>query len=116
MTELELEQHGTDDPQVVVLALKGELDLTNASELGEKLESAVAISNSLVLDLTRLAFIDSAALHVLFRTARELGRERFGLVIEPASVIARTLEIVGLSEMATVGRSVDDLAAAPSST
>ncbi|MBA3402703.1 MAG: STAS domain-containing protein [Actinobacteria bacterium] len=116
MIQFEFEEHSADDPQVVVLALTGELDLTNAQELGERLESVVSTgSSSLVLDLTRVAFIDSAALHVLFRGARGLSKERFGLVIEPASAISRTFEIVGLDAVATVGGSVHDVMATLSS-
>ena len=119
MTSFEVEPGTADDPQVVVLALTGELDLTNASELEERLERALTANGSrLVLDLRRLAFVDSAALHVLFRTARSLGKERFGLVVEPQSAIARVFEIVSISEMARVGDSIDDLSArtAPSLT
>jgi len=117
VTQFELEQQDIDDPHVVGLALAGELDLTNARELGESLESIVSSSSSsLVLDLTRVAFIDSAALHVLFRAARALGKSRFGLVVEPTSAVARTLEIVDISAVATLGASLDDLTAALSHT
>ncbi len=115
MTQFELEEHHADDPHMVVLALAGELDLTNANELGQRLESVPSSDSSLVLDLTRVAFIDSAALHVLFRTARDLGKERFGLVVGPVSAIARTLEIVGMSGVATLAGSVDDVTAELSS-
>ena len=57
------------------MEVAGELDLTNARDMEERLEAvAVANGQALVLDLNRLVFIDSAALHVLFRTARRLGR------------------------------------------
>ncbi len=111
VTQFELEEHRADDPQMIVLALAGELDLTNANELGERLESVSSSDSSLVLDLTRVAFIDSAVLHVLFRTASALGKERFGLVVGPVSAIARTLEIVGMSGVATVAGSVDNITA-----
>ncbi len=117
VTQFELEQRGADGLRVVVLTVTGELDLTNAQELRERVD-AVAFTNgtALVLDLTRVAFIDSAALHVLFRAARGLSKQRFGLVVEPVSAISRTLEIVGISEVATLGGSVDDLRAALSAT
>ncbi len=44
--QFEFEEHSADDPQVVVLALTGELDLTNAQELGERLESVVSTGSS----------------------------------------------------------------------
>ena len=112
VTQFELEQRGTDDPRVVVLSISGELDLTNAQELRERVDAAeFTKGTALVLDLTRVAFIDSAALHVLFRAARGMSKQRFGLVVEPVSAISRTLEIVGISEVATLGGSVDDLTA-----
>lgn len=114
MTAFEVEPGASDDPHVVVLVLTGELDLTNASELEERLKRAMTANGSpLVLDLRRVAFVDSAALHVLFRTARALGKERFGLVVEPQSALARVFEIVRISEMARIGDSIDDFSALP---
>jgi len=113
MTSYELEQRPTDDPSLVHVAVAGELDLTNAHEVEERLEAITAESGvRLVLDLNRVVFIDSAALHVLFRTARRLGKERFTLVLEPTAAVARTLAIVGISEVATLSRTPADLPAA----
>jgi anti-anti-sigma factor len=76
---------------------------------GERLEELSEDRDAtLVLDVNRVVFIDSAALHALFRTARRLGKERFQLLFEPTAVIARTLEIVGLPEVATVALSTDE--------
>ena len=110
MTSYELEQRPTDDPSLVHLDVTGELDLTNAHELEERLEAITTANGSrLVLDLNRVVFIDSAALHVLFRTARRLGKDRFSLLLSPTAAVARTLEIVGISEVATLSESPDDL-------
>lgn len=112
MTAYELEPQVTDDPRQVVVGVGGELDLTNAREFQERLETLVTPNGStLVLDVRRVAFIDSAALHVIFRMARRLGKARFGIVIEPESAITRTLELVGVPEVTTVGRSVKELSA-----
>lgn len=112
VTSYELELQGTGDPNQILVSIGGELDLSNAREFEERLEGLLPPNeSSLMLDLRRVAFIDSAALHVLFRIARRLGKERFGLVFEPESAITRTLEIVGVPEVATVGRSVDELSA-----
>jgi anti-anti-sigma factor len=112
MTTFELAQRQTQDPGIVVVDVTGEFDLTNAHEVEEQLEELFATNGaSLVLDLNKLLFIDSAALHVLFRTARRLGRNRFGLVLEPTAAVARTLEIVRIDEVATVAASADALPA-----
>jgi anti-anti-sigma factor len=112
MTSYELERRETDDPNVVLVVVAGELDLTNARELEEQIEELPGDGTSLLVDLNRVVFIDSAALHVLFRTARRLGRDRFGLLYEPTAAISRTLAIVGLPKVATSGASRDELVAA----
>ena len=98
---------------LVLVEVSGELDLTNVQDFEEqlaRLEPGEAAA--LVLDLNRVVFIDSAALHALFRISRRLGRDRFGLVLAPTAPIARTLDIVGLSHAASTGDSADSVVAA----
>jgi anti-anti-sigma factor len=110
MAPFELEHQETEDPGVLHVALSGELDLTNARELENRIGELTAGDGSLVvLDLNRVVFIDSAALHVLFRTAR---RGRTGIVISRTAPVARTVEIVGLSEATVVGESLAAVLAA----
>ena len=105
MSPFELEQQETEDRNVRHVGIAGELDLTNARELEDRIEELVAGDVSiLVLDLNRVVFIDSAALHVLFRTART---GRIGVVLAPTAPVARTVEIVGLAEATVVGESLD---------
>lgn len=106
--ELEQKEAGVDT--LVHLEVGGQLDLTNAVELEERLAELSATDGTrLVLDLNRVVFVDSAALHVLFRIARRLGRERFGIVLDPATAIGRTVEIVGLSKVVTLAGSAEAL-------
>lgn len=111
MTEYELEIHESPAPGVVVVEAAGELDLTNAADFEQRLEEASADARALVLDLNRVSFIDSAALHVLFRVAGRLGTDRFGLVLDADATIARTLEIVGLGDVVRIRPSSAELAA-----
>lgn len=108
MTSYELAQRPTDDPRFVLVDVTGELDLTNAHDLEERLEALTESNGArLVLDLNRVVFVDSAALHVLFRIARRLGKSHFGLVLEPSAAVARTLAIVGITEVATISNTAD---------
>jgi anti-anti-sigma factor len=108
MSAFELERQETEDPRIVHVNVVGELDLTNARELEEQLNVLVPDDGSiLVLDLNRVVFVDSAALHVLFRTARRLGRERTVVACAKEVPIARTLRIVGLDAAAVLEESVD---------
>ena len=112
MTSYDLAQRPTDDPSLVLVDVTGELDLTNAHEFEERLEALAESDGArLVLDLNRIVFVDSAALHVLFRMARRLGKDRFRLVLDPSAAVARTLAIVGISEVATISETPDALPA-----
>lgn len=107
MSHFALEPQETEDPRVVHVRLAGELDLTNARELEEQLQELTPDDGSvLVLDLNRVVFLDSAALHVLFRAAGRLGRQRVVVACAPEVPIAGTLRIVGLEAVAEVESSL----------
>jgi anti-anti-sigma factor len=114
MSAYELELDNDSIAGAVVASLSGELDLTNARDLEEQLQAAAPPEALLVIDLNRVVFIDSAALHVLFKLARERGTELLGVVVEPTAAVARTLEIVGLKDAARVVHSRRDLQSVPS--
>lgn len=113
MTSYELEVRETDLGDVAFAALSGELDLTNAEELERRLDELASGASSVVLDLNRVEFLDSAALHVLFTVARRLGEEGRGLgvVLGEDAPVARAISIVSLGELATVGPSLEDVLA-----
>jgi anti-anti-sigma factor len=108
---IELERVDHDDPAVAVVALSGELDLTNVGKLVEELEEA-ATDRALILDLNRLLFLDSAALHALFELARTRGASGLALVIDPSAPVASTLAIVDFRQAAPVVGSRDEARAA----
>lgn len=106
----ELEIRDSDDGDVLVLELGGELDLTNVPEVEQRVEELAAPGTRVVLDLNRVTFLDSAALHLLFRLARRFGgSERFGIVLDPNALVARVLTMVGLPEVATIAPTLDDV-------
>ncbi|MGH3135614.1 MAG: STAS domain-containing protein [Gaiellaceae bacterium] len=111
MTSYEFAVLETVDPTIAVVEIAGEIHLTNAPELESRLEDAAAGRRGLVVELNRVSFIDSAALHVFFRTARRLTRERFGVVLDPAAAVARTLTIVGLPDVVTLRGSIEEACA-----
>jgi anti-anti-sigma factor len=106
MSAYELEVRDTGTPGVAEVELAGELDLTNARELEERLVEVARNGTDVVVDLNRVVFIDSAALHVLFRLARNLGSSRLTIVLDPGAPVARTVEIVGLRDAMRVVPSV----------
>lgn len=101
MATFELDHVADVGAGVTMVALAGELDLTNVDDLEDELER-LTNGDQLVLDLNRLVFVDSAALHRLFRLVRERGAGGVAFVIEPTAPVAGTLSIVELSRAATV--------------
>ena len=110
MTSYELDRQLTDMPGTVVADASGELDLTNAHHLEERLAEFATNGECLVLDMNRVTFVDSAALHALFRTARRLGDGRFGIALSPAAALTRTFTIVGLTDAVPVRPTTEDVA------
>ena len=105
---------GDEAAGVVVASLAGELDLTNARELEEQLDGAAASEAVLVLDLNRVVFIDSAALHVLFKLAERRPKDRLVLLMEPTAAVSRTLDIVRMKDAVGIVSSLDELGRAGS--
>lgn len=91
----------TDEGDQMVLALTGELDLATAPQLRDELVTAVDEgTQSLVLDLSGLGFLDSTGLRVLIETHQKLEEAGGKLVLRGvADTTARVLEIAGLNEM-----------------
>ena len=94
---------------MVVASLSGELDLTNARELEERLDGAASDETVLVIDLNRVVFIDSAALHVLFKLAERRPNDRLALLMEPNAAVSRTLDIVRMKDAVGIVASLDEL-------
>jgi anti-sigma B factor antagonist len=76
-----------------VLTADGEIDMSNAGQLGDAL--AQAGDGPVVVDLTAVGYLDSAGLTVLFTHA-----DHIELVV--TSLLAPVLTICGLSEITQV--------------
>jgi anti-sigma B factor antagonist len=95
----------------LVVHLEGEIDISNAAELGAALEAA-ATSDTLgiVLDLTHTSYIDSAGVHLLFRLGGRLTRRRQQLrIVVPAdSPIKKVIKLTGVGWTVPQDDSVDE--------
>jgi anti-anti-sigma factor len=82
--------------EVVVGHLDGEIDMSNAAELGAVLSRQMANEAlGLVVDLTDVTYLDSAAIQVIYELRERLqtrGQE-IRLVVGPTSPIAEALRI-----------------------
>jgi anti-anti-sigma factor len=85
---------------IAVVALEGELDLGVLGVLDEALDDHRSEHGGLVVDLTGLAFVDSAGIHALVakRESLEESGTPSALVVAPGSSVERTLDMTGLLE------------------
>jgi stage II sporulation protein AA (anti-sigma F factor antagonist) len=96
--------------EVTVARLAGEVDLEGIAGLREELAAAVPDGDrGLVVDLSRVGYLDSAGLHLLHDTARTLAArgQSLRVVLMPHSVIAPLFDIVGMDQAVPVDVSVD---------
>lgn len=90
--------------------LSGEIDLSNADDLAAAIRARVSNhARGVVVDLTRVRFIDSSGLAILFALARRLRsrRQQLRVVVPPESSIRATLELVDLGAVAAIDDSID---------
>jgi anti-anti-sigma factor len=83
----------------IVACVAGELDISNAADLGSALEGAVPHGAlGLVLDLSDVTYIDSAGIHLLFRLGGRLTRRRQQLrvVVPDGAPIRKIVTLAGL--------------------
>lgn len=105
-------------PDTVVVSVHGDLDLHSADQLGDLLVEAVDRGLwLLVVDLSRVEFVDSQGLGALLRATRRFGpaKERFRLVV-PAPEIRRVFEITALDQVFPLDESRETALAAGAST
>jgi anti-sigma B factor antagonist len=82
------------------LIVSGDLDMSNADTLKEKVASLTADRpEQLIIDFSGLRFIDSAGIAVLVDAASKVGRVHLR---RPSPPVRRVIEITGLEAIITV--------------
>lgn len=82
---------------VPVLAVTGELDMSNADALRAAVASSGAESSGrLIFDLSALSFMDSAGIAVLLEAAERIGSVSLR---SPARAVWRVIELTGLTQV-----------------
>lgn len=108
--ELSIDLKPEDGGETLVLNLRGSMDIATSPTVRAALTEAIdGGANHLIVDLTRLDFLDSTGLGVLIgahrRTAENNGSLR---LIVNEGPISRLLNITGLVAVFAVYRSPDD--------
>ena len=88
---------------IVMAAVEGEIDLSNADSLQAGLTGAVSNSaRGLMIDLTELEFLDSSGVHMLYDLADRLAtrQQRFAVVLGREAPPRRAIELSGVEPAA----------------
>jgi anti-anti-sigma factor len=86
---------GTADGRRVI-APCGELDLSNAAQLEERLAGTI----NTVLDLSKLSFIDSTGIRVMISAFQRARSEAWELTVRnPQPAVLRVIKLVGLDQL-----------------
>ena len=96
---------------VVVARLQGEIDMSNAAELGRAISGRVpGDARALVLDLQAVDYLDSAGIHVVYELRQRLAQrgQQIRLVVAPDSPIAMALQYAGASGALGVSQTLQD--------
>jgi anti-anti-sigma factor len=101
LAELRVERDGPH----VVAAIDGEVDPSNARDLGRDLTASVPNdAMGVVLDLTAVSYLDSAGVQMIYELAERLAsrQQALALVAPPGAAARRVLEIVALGDTAPI--------------
>ena len=92
------QQNGT----TLEIAVEGRLDTLTAPELEAELKACLDSTDRLILDFSKLEYISSAGLRVLFG-AHQIMSARNGMKVTHANeIIQEVFEITGLADILTV--------------
>jgi anti-anti-sigma factor len=107
LAELHISRHDG----VVVVAVRGEIDMSNASELRTAIiEATPNDALGVVLDLGGTDYIDSAGIHLLYRLGDSLRArgQTLRVVIPPHSPADDTLRLAGVKRHVDVVSELDE--------
>ena len=82
--------------EIVVLSLRGELDMADARDLADQIDRTLECGKNLILDLSKATFIDSSVIHVFVPASEAAGARGQAIVLQlggTAQVVERALEM-----------------------
>ena len=86
---------------MTTLHVRGEVDLTNHESFEATIEGQVEAGRDLLIDLSRLTFIDAAGLRTLARAANRLENQgRLLRLDQPSAHLRRLLTLLDLDHLA----------------
>lgn len=88
----------SDEGERIRLALIGELDLANAATAEAQLEDALAGERPVLVDMSRLEFLDSTGIAMLVIAMKRSDASRLRFVPSESVGVRRVLQMTGLDD------------------
>ena len=101
-------------PNAVIARVTGEVDMSNAEDLGATVIKATPTeAQGVVLDLSGVEYLDSAGIYVIYgmRSSLQARGQTLILVIPPASPVQDSLRLAGAERPGEVAEAVDEAVA-----
>jgi anti-sigma B factor antagonist len=94
---------------LAVVAVSGSVDMLTAPGLTEAIDSALAKKpKGLIIDLLKVEFLGSAGISILMKTRDNLGESIPFCVVADGPVTHRPLTLLGINELMSLCRRLDD--------
>jgi anti-sigma B factor antagonist len=104
--------HESEVEGLAVVAVRGSVDMLTAPGLTEAIESALAKNpKGLIIDLLKVEFLGSAGISVLMKTRDNLGDSIPFCVVADGPATHRPLTLLGINELMSLCRRLDDAVA-----
>ena len=104
--------HESEVEGLAVIAVSGSVDMLTAPGLTEAIDSALAKKpKGLIVDLSKVEFLGSAGISVLMKTRDNLGESIPFCVVADGPATHRPLTLLGINELMSVCRRLDDAVA-----
>jgi anti-sigma B factor antagonist len=101
--------HESEVEGLAVVAVSGSVDMLTAPGLAEAIDSALAKKpKGLIVDLLKVDFLGSAGISVLMKTRDNLGDSLPFCVVADGPATHRPLTLLGINELMTLCRRLDD--------
>lgn len=88
-----------DDGVLLVLRLRGELDMSTVAEVEEAVERHCTGRDALVVDLRELVFLDSTGLRLLLALQRRDDGTAVAFTVPTARPVGRVLDMAGVRRL-----------------
>ena len=93
---------------IIVFTFKGQLDAFSEKQFKTFITNNLKIDVPLIIDLSKIDFLDSSGLGALVQTAKECKKLKIGFSVVGNSRVAQTIKLVRLGDFLNLKSSLED--------